>query len=38
MKAPVIHYSQDETSVKMMRDIKQLFDPKGICNPYKYLP
>ncbi|CAK9785571.1 uncharacterized protein COLE_06884 [Cutaneotrichosporon oleaginosum] len=38
MKAPHIHYSQDETSVKIMRDIKQLFDPKGICNPYKYLP
>lgn len=38
MKAPHIHYSQDETSVALMRKIKESFDPKGICNPYKYLP
>lgn len=38
MKAPHIHYSQDETSVELMRKIKKSFDPKGICNPYKYLP
>jgi FAD/FMN-containing dehydrogenase len=37
MKAPYIGYSQNETSVEMMRQIKNLFDPKGLLNPYKYV-
>jgi FAD/FMN-containing dehydrogenase len=37
MKAPYIGYSQDETAIEMMRKIKNLFDPKGLLNPYKYV-
>lgn len=36
MKAPHIHYSQSDVSIKLMRDIKHLIDPKGIMNPYKF--
>ncbi|KAJ3081624.1 hypothetical protein HK102_002228 [Quaeritorhiza haematococci] len=38
MKASALKYSKDETSIELMRRIKGLFDPKGIMNPYKYLP
>jgi FAD/FMN-containing dehydrogenase len=38
MKPHVLHYSKDENMITTMRSIKQLFDPKGIMNPYKYLP
>lgn len=38
MKPDALHYSQDQTSIDMMRSIKNTFDPKGILNPYKYLP
>ncbi len=37
MKAPYISYSQSKTSIDMMRRIKQMFDPKGLLNPYKYI-
>jgi FAD/FMN-containing dehydrogenase len=37
MKAPYIGYSKNDTSVEMMRKIKQIFDPKGLLNPYKYI-
>ncbi|WVQ78193.1 hypothetical protein IAT38_000276 [Cryptococcus sp. DSM 104549] len=37
MKAPYISYSQSRTSVALMRRIKELFDPKAILNPYKYV-
>jgi FAD/FMN-containing dehydrogenase len=37
MKAPYISYSQNQTSIDMMRKIKQMFDPKGLLNPYKYI-
>ncbi|CAO1633166.1 unnamed protein product [Sympodiomycopsis kandeliae] len=38
MKAEKIGYTKDETSVAYMQKLKQLFDPKGIFNPNKYLP
>jgi FAD/FMN-containing dehydrogenase len=28
---------KNDTSVEMMRKIKQIFDPKGLLNPYKYI-
>ncbi|WVR05081.1 hypothetical protein IAU60_002093 [Kwoniella sp. DSM 27419] len=37
MKAPYISYSQSATSIDLMRQIKRVFDPKGIMNPYKYV-
>ncbi|KAK8869896.1 hypothetical protein IAR55_000464 [Kwoniella newhampshirensis] len=37
MKAPYISYSQSPTSIELMRQIKQLIDPKGIMNPYKFI-
>ncbi|KIW07429.1 uncharacterized protein PV09_02269 [Verruconis gallopava] len=36
-KKPYIGYSRSETMIKMMKDIKQLYDPNGIMNPYKYI-
>jgi FAD/FMN-containing dehydrogenase len=38
MKANHIGYSKSPAMVNMMQKIKQLVDPKGIMNPYKYLP
>lgn len=37
MKAPYIGYSKDKTSIELMKRVKQMFDPKGILNPYKYI-
>jgi FAD/FMN-containing dehydrogenase len=37
MKAPYIRYSRDETAIGMMKQIKQMFDPKGLLNPGKYI-
>ena len=37
MKAPYIRYSRDETAIGMMKQIKNLFDPKGLLNPGKYI-
>ncbi|KAF2279937.1 uncharacterized protein EI97DRAFT_410780 [Westerdykella ornata] len=36
-KRPYIGYSRSEIMVKLMKQIKDLYDPKGIMNPYKYL-
>lgn len=36
-KKKFIGYSRSETMVQLMRQIKQLYDPKGIMNPYKYI-
>ena len=33
-----IHYSKDQSAIKLMKQIKAVFDPKGILNPYKVLP
>ncbi|KAF2685053.1 D-lactate dehydrogenase-like protein 2 [Lentithecium fluviatile CBS 122367] len=36
-KKPYIGYSRSDTMIKLMRQIKDLYDPKGIMNPYKYI-
>ncbi|WFD32451.1 (R)-2-hydroxyglutarate--pyruvate transhydrogenase [Malassezia sp. CBS 17886] len=38
MKAEKIGYSKDPVAVRYMKRIKSLYDPKGLLNPYKYLP
>ena len=37
-KRNCIHYSKDDSAIKLMKQIKNVFDPKGILNPYKVLP
>ncbi|KAL2188914.1 hypothetical protein L209DRAFT_682501 [Thermothelomyces heterothallicus CBS 203.75] len=37
MKKKFIGYSRNPTMVRLMKNIKTTFDPKGILNPYKYL-
>lgn len=37
-KADYIYYSKSREAVSVMKSLKQLFDPKGILNPYKTLP
>ncbi|CAN6634413.1 D-2-hydroxyglutarate--pyruvate transhydrogenase Dld2p [Trichomonascus vanleenenianus] len=36
-KKKYVCYSKDEGMIKLMKSLKQHFDPKGILNPYKYL-
>ncbi|KAK8144653.1 hypothetical protein G3M48_005503 [Beauveria asiatica] len=36
-KKNYIQYSRNETMIGLMKQIKQLYDPNGIMNPYKYL-
>lgn len=36
-KKDYIGYSRNDTIIKMMKQIKQLYDPNGIMNPYKYV-
>ncbi|KAF2269543.1 hypothetical protein CC78DRAFT_612494 [Lojkania enalia] len=36
-KKPYIGYSKSETMIKLMKQIKNLYDPNGIMNPYKYI-
>ena len=38
MKRDAIHYSQPPEVLHLMKQIKDVFDPKGILNPYKVLP
>jgi len=38
MKASALHHSKDAASITVMWQLKQLLDPNGIMNPYKYLP
>ncbi|MCO5590143.1 hypothetical protein L7F22_044112 [Adiantum nelumboides] len=38
MKGEKIGYSKSPASVAIMKDIKHLFDPENLLNPYKYLP
>ncbi|KAM5228811.1 D-2-hydroxyglutarate dehydrogenase, mitochondrial [Ctenodactylus gundi] len=37
-KKDVLGYSKPPVAVHLMRQLKGLFDPKGILNPYKMLP
>jgi len=37
-KPQFIFHSKSQDAVDTMKEIKRLFDPKGICNPYKMLP
>ncbi|CAF9928289.1 MAG: hypothetical protein GOMPHAMPRED_004644 [Gomphillus americanus] len=36
-KKAFIGYSKSETMIRLMKDIKRLYDPNGIMNPYKYI-
>ncbi|KAJ6155838.1 actin interacting protein 2 [Penicillium chermesinum] len=36
-KRQYIGYSQNETMVNLMKQLKGLYDPNGIMNPYKYI-
>ncbi|KAL1959915.1 hypothetical protein VTO42DRAFT_583 [Malbranchea cinnamomea] len=36
-KKEFIGYSKNDTMVKLMKQIKNLYDPNGIMNPYKYI-
>ncbi|KAF2858577.1 hypothetical protein K470DRAFT_220950 [Piedraia hortae CBS 480.64] len=36
-KKPYIRYSRSETMMKLMKQLKDLYDPNGIMNPYKYI-
>ncbi|KAI2612244.1 D-lactate dehydrogenase 2 mitochondrial precursor [Hypoxylon fragiforme] len=36
-KKKYIGYSRGDTTITMMKQIKNLYDPKGIMNPYKYI-
>ncbi|OTA80163.1 hypothetical protein M434DRAFT_401876 [Hypoxylon sp. CO27-5] len=36
-KKKYIGYSRDQTTIRIMKQIKNLFDPNGIMNPYKYI-
>lgn len=33
-----IHFSKDDSAIKLMKQIKNIMDPNGILNPYKVLP
>ncbi|KAH7079485.1 hypothetical protein FB567DRAFT_449863 [Paraphoma chrysanthemicola] len=36
-KKPYVGYSKSETMIRLMKQIKDLYDPNGIMNPYKYI-
>ncbi|KAA8642890.1 hypothetical protein EYZ11_013092 [Aspergillus tanneri] len=36
-KKEFIRYSQNDIMVKLMKQLKKLYDPNGIMNPYKYI-
>ncbi|XP_048521200.1 D-2-hydroxyglutarate dehydrogenase, mitochondrial [Dendroctonus ponderosae] len=37
-KPKYIHYSKSPESIVIMKELKKMFDPNGILNPYKVLP
>ncbi|KAL4221844.1 D-2-hydroxyglutarate dehydrogenase [Mactra antiquata] len=37
-KRQFIYHSKSRSAVKVMKNMKTIFDPKGILNPYKTLP
>jgi len=38
MKSPYLSFSQPPTNIRLMKSLKDLFDPQGILNPNKFLP
>ncbi|PVU93484.1 hypothetical protein BB559_003269 [Furculomyces boomerangus] len=38
VKPNSLHYSKNDTVIKIMKNIKNMFDPNQIMNPYKVLP
>ncbi|KAG0331580.1 hypothetical protein BG000_010766 [Podila horticola] len=38
MKTGALHYSKSPSMMKLMRSVKDMIDPNGIMNPYKFLP
>lgn len=38
MKVSAISYSKSATAIDVMRSLKNVLDPNGICNPYKVIP
>ncbi len=38
LKAPYLNHSKSQDLIDYMKNIKDLFDPNGILNPYKVLP
>ncbi len=37
-KAQYLNYSKSDEMIRYMKEIKKVFDPNGIMNPYKVLP
>ena len=37
-KPEYLHYSKTKESISIMKDLKKMFDPNSILNPYKVLP
>jgi len=37
-KRNCMHFSKSDAAIKLMKQIKTVFDPQGIMNPYKVLP
>jgi len=37
-KRNFIHFSKSDSAIHLMKEIKKVFDPQGIMNPYKVLP
>lgn len=37
-KPHYLHYSKTPEMIQVMQQIKNVFDPNGILNPYKVLP
>ena len=37
LKRDYLHYSRSETEIRLMREIKSVFDPKGVLNPGKLI-
>lgn len=38
LKAPYLSLARPQSSIKLMKELKIMLDPKGILNPYKVLP
>jgi FAD/FMN-containing dehydrogenase len=36
-KKAYIGHSRSDTMIALMKQIKKLYDPNGIMNPYKYI-